>query len=85
MFIKINSKNMSITLCKLFFKTPINISLNNSDYNWIYSMRNFNYNDCGCKDISHCRSNNKIKEKIVDVNYNTSLLKQLSIIKNNYI
>jgi hypothetical protein len=85
MFIKINSKKMSITLCKLFFKTPINRSLNNSDYNWIYSMKKFNYNDCGCNDISECSSNKKLKESVTDINYNLSLLKQMSTIKNNYM
>lgn len=84
MFIKINSKNMSITLCKLFFKSPINISLSNRDYNWIYSMKNFNYNDCGCNDISQCKSNKIIKQNSTDINYNISLLKQMSFIKNNY-
>jgi len=84
MFIKINSRNMSITLCKLFFKTPINRSLNNRDYNWIYSMKNFNYNDCGCNDISQCRSNKQVKKEITDINYNLSMLKQMSLIKNNY-
>lgn len=85
MFIKINSKNLSITLCKLFFKTPINRSLNNRDYNWIYNMRNFNYTDCGCKNISQCKSSNKIKKNTTDITYNLSVLKQMSVIKNYYL
>lgn len=85
MFIKINTKNLSITLCKLFFKTPINRSQNNSDYNWIYHMRNFNYKDCGCTDVSQCRSNKKLKEKVTEINYNVSLLNQMSIIRKNHM
>ena len=85
MFIKINTKNLSITICKLFFKTPINRSQNNSDYNWIYHMRNFNYKDCGCTNMSQCRSNKKLKEKATDLNYNVSLLNQISIIRKNFI
>lgn len=84
MFIKINARNLSITLCKLFFKTPTNRSLNNRDYNWIYSMKNYSYDDCGCTDISECKSNKKIKKQETNINYNLSLLKQMSEIRKNY-
>jgi len=48
-------------------------------------MRNFNYKDCGCTDVSQCRSNKKLKEKVSDLNYNVSLLNQMSIIRKNYM
>jgi hypothetical protein len=85
MFIKISNKNLSITLCKLFFKTPINRSLNNGDYNWIYNIGTYNYIECECKNINDCKSNKKVKTNASDLKINLSLLKQISELKNNYI
>jgi hypothetical protein len=85
MFIKISNKNFSITLCKLFFKSPINKSLSNSDYNWIYNMKRFNYIPCSCNNISECRSKTKVDKNTIINNVDTSMLKQISNLKGNYI
>jgi hypothetical protein len=78
MYIKINAKNSSITLCKLIFK---NSNKNMLDYNWVYNnTNNYKYHDCDCSDISHCRSKNKVEifKEIENKNKNVSLLKQIN-------
>jgi len=85
MFIKISNKNFSITLCKLFFKTPMNKSLNNSDYNWIYNMKQFKRIPCLCNNISECRSKTKVDKNTIINKNDTSMLKQISNLKKNYI
>ena len=56
MYIKINAKNNTMTLCKLIFR---NSNKNMLDFNWIYNRTNgFSYKLCECSDFSECKSRN---------------------------
>lgn len=74
MYIKINTKGKTMTLCKLIFS---NSNKNMLDFNWIYNRTNgFSYRLCECNNIDECKS--KIQNKSIDKNqkYNINISKK---------
>jgi hypothetical protein len=66
MYVKINAKNNTITLCKLIFS---NSNKNMLDYNWInINSHGFKYSVCQCENVSFCKSNKEVKNKNYNIN-----------------